>query len=157
MSGDPKQKRRQRARLFNRQGGLCFWCKKPMILLNLAGVSVKKKFPPEMCTIDHLEPRWHPQRGQFNGEPRLVAACLKCNNERDRQQHAQLPRELIHAAAAGAKARDLAREYQDEISHIYPVIPVPKRKPLNVTFEPEPKENPGSLRVQLGELAKVRR
>ncbi|HWG06018.1 MAG TPA: hypothetical protein VG271_13475 [Beijerinckiaceae bacterium] len=80
-----QRKRRQLVRLFERQNGLCFWCKKPMHLW----VHVQGETPPiDSCTIDHLDSRLSPMRGKHpHGEIRHVASCWKCNNERANEEH----------------------------------------------------------------------
>jgi hypothetical protein len=149
MSESGEKIRRLRARLFHLQHGLCFWCGTPMRLLVIVGGKCKEH-PNDMCTIDHLEPRWHPMRGKFDGQLRKVAACYKCNNERDRQQLMLIPQELLNEAAGngGRKAIELAKEYADLLSPLFPVITGHMRE-VKVTFEPAQ-----GLTVSIGELVK---
>jgi hypothetical protein len=112
--------------------------------------------PPEMCTLDHLEPRWHPERGQHESDLRIVAACLKCNNGRDRELLKQIPPELVRKASQGHKPTKLAKEYAKILAPLFPVVNVPKPKTLHFTFEPEPREIPGGpLRVPLSDYRKL--
>ena len=161
MSGSNRARRRKRYALFKMQKGLCFWCKQPMRLLDLGTLRRAKKLPHDMCTIDHLEPRWHPERGRYEGagDFRLVAACLKCNNERDRELHKLIPRELLHKASMGHKPIILAKEHADVLAPLFPEVMVPKPRALRFTFEPESKLGAaaGPLRVALGELAHAKR
>ena len=111
-----------------------------------------KQQPPDMCTIDHLEPRWHPERGNFNGSLRKVAACMKCNNDRDRQQLAAIPVELLKVAAEqGIRAPTIAQQHADKLRSIFPLIEnpfQPKGRVLTFAAPPDPKP----LRVPLGEM-----
>jgi hypothetical protein len=85
-----------------------------------------KEPPDDMCTLDHLEPRWHPKRGTFNGHMRIVAACRKCNNVRDKEQLRLIPPELLRAAGSGSmSARELALQHAQELAPIFPVIDPP--------------------------------
>jgi len=120
MSGRDVDK--QRLKLFTEQKGLCYWCKQPMRILKM---KPHKPAPPDLCTIDHLEPKFHPQRGTFAGKMvlRRVAACRKCNNERDKEQQAKIPRHIIQKAShQGIKARQLARMHADELKEAMPLL-----------------------------------
>lgn len=76
-------KQRRRAELFGEQNGVCHWCECSMVLL--ARYPVDGRLPANACTIDHLRDRDNPRRReQPQGEPRLVAACFECNQERDK-------------------------------------------------------------------------
>lgn len=76
---DSKERRRRK---FERQGGLCHWCKKPM---TLERCSVPRKngqygYPSNFATFEHLQRR----RDGGAGKPlNVVLACKKCNNGRD--------------------------------------------------------------------------
>ena len=92
MSGADRAKlRRQRARLFIEQDGKCFYCQTDMILMMHAPTKAWRR-PPNLCTIEHLRDRFHPERQTPNtaGEKRRVVACLECNGrvaaERERAQ-----------------------------------------------------------------------
>lgn len=119
MSSNGPRLRRQRERLFKRQKGLCVWCGKPMQLL-LFPHRMKKPPPPNACTIEHLESRWHPKRGTVGwGSNRLVAACWKCNNDRDKAEVAAIPKELIAKAARGMPAREVASQHARELRGLH--------------------------------------
>lgn len=113
------QYKRHRAALFHHQKGLCFWCKKPMQLIE--SDKPIKKVPPDMCTVDHLESRWHPKRGTFGwGTYRHVAACNRCNNERDKAELAAMPKELLRAASQRtAKVPELLRLNGDKLKGVH--------------------------------------
>jgi hypothetical protein len=70
--------RRLARRAYRRQGGLCFWCKRPMLLADRAG-STSGGAPPRLMTAEHVRPVW-------DGEPtvagNVVAACYECNHGR---------------------------------------------------------------------------
>ena len=81
---------------------------------------------PDTCTLDHLEPRWHPDRGSMPNTRRIVAACLKCNNDRDRDLIMQIPINILHQASNGARVRDLVRENANDLRKIQPVLSEPQ-------------------------------
>jgi 5-methylcytosine-specific restriction endonuclease McrA len=69
-----------RRRAYHAQKGLCYWCKQPM----------RFKGPqnhPQALTADHLVPRY---AGGVTKPGNIVAACYKCNSER--QVETNLPR-----------------------------------------------------------------
>jgi 5-methylcytosine-specific restriction endonuclease McrA len=77
-----KRKRKARAsyrlrvlrdRAYHAQGGLCYWCKRPMKLRAEQG-------DPEQATADHLDPKY---AGGKTWPGNIVAACGKCNSERN--------------------------------------------------------------------------
>lgn len=78
---------RRRARLFERQGGKCFWCARPM---STTAQERGARPPDNMLTLDHLDDRLDPMRGKRPGE-RTVAACWECNQRRCRERIAALP------------------------------------------------------------------
>lgn len=137
MSGNSGPKnRRKRLRLYHQQGGLCFWCHKPMQLLTPAECQARERnLPRNLCTLDHLEPRWHPDRGKHPGALRVVAACLECNNKRDRELVRQIPREILHEASRGARAQVLVSTHEKELAAIQPHIPAPKFRRVRVSVD----------------------
>jgi hypothetical protein len=58
------------------QNRKCHWCGIDTVL-SLAG--------KRTATIDHLYPRYHPERRYRHGE--VVLACSGCNQRRDRDDH----------------------------------------------------------------------
>lgn len=73
MSGrEHNELRRLRARAFRAQGGLCHWCKQPMVL----GAPDAE---PRQCSGDHLIPL---HNGGKTVPGNIVAACRQCNSER---------------------------------------------------------------------------
>lgn len=79
---------RQRLRLAVAQGWRCYWCGCPMVQWRQRRGGHP---PPDMVTIDHLDPRESPERGQHRGELRKVAACNACNHRRGRERHMGIP------------------------------------------------------------------
>jgi len=70
----------QRQRLFDQQAGLCFWCHKPMRIVDVGkGISQ----PADSATFDHIYPRNDERRSLRHGgrQPRVLS-CLTCNRER---------------------------------------------------------------------------
>ena len=79
MSGrDQARLKRYRKRAFERQGGLCYWCKKPMIWKTAENAALVWN-DPLVCTGDHLVLRAH---GGGTTVENIVAACRGCNNSR---------------------------------------------------------------------------
>jgi len=60
------------------QGGLCYWCQAPMIL-----VKTTPSDEPRMMTADHLVPVY---AGGQTIAGNIVAACYQCNNTRNREE-----------------------------------------------------------------------
>lgn len=96
-------KKRYRRKLFEKQDGLCWWCKEPMQLIeNMRG----GRHPPRMATLEHLDDRFSPNRGRFPaGERRIVLACAKCNWEKGVESQAAQPIEELHRRASLHKGR----------------------------------------------------
>src|SRR5271154_1934416 len=85
VASNRKQFKKRRKSLFEKQNGLCHYCKCKMLLI--FAVPPGRKKPDNLCTIEHLRDRFDPTRQEpnYNREQRWVAACNKCNNERNRQ------------------------------------------------------------------------
>lgn len=64
-----------RAIAFAEQGGLCFWCARPMRL----PAPGDDGSDPALATAEHLVPR---SRGGTDRQENVVAACAPCNNRR---------------------------------------------------------------------------
>jgi hypothetical protein len=64
----------RRERLWNEAGGLCHWCHKPTVLVNSP--------VPLQATIDHVIPRC---RGGADTLDNVVNSCLKCNQDRNKE------------------------------------------------------------------------
>lgn len=129
-----------------------------MLLMDNAGKGRIGKIPLEMCTLDHLEPRWHPLRGKLAHQGwRLVAACHRCNGERDREQLKLVPPELLQKAAAGHKPIELAKAHAELLHPVFPTIGVPQRQALRFTFEPKPRVVSEPFRVSFAELIESQR
>jgi hypothetical protein len=107
-----ERKRRQRAALFRIQGGLCHWCNGPMRLVDRSGNTRGKDFAWDEATIDHLDDRFSPERGQHAGEYRHVLAHRKCNWDRGRASQAARPIEELRARATRHRGPQLTAEAQ---------------------------------------------
>lgn len=73
-----------RLRAFDRQGGLCHYCGKPMILASagsrVCGETAPRDFVKRMtCTAEHLIAK---RDGGGNALANIVAACRFCNSGR---------------------------------------------------------------------------
>ena len=90
--------RRQRRALYSRQDGLCYYCERPMILIEMDWQGVTP--PDNLCTTEHLDDKYDVRRGKnVNGKYRRVAACRACNLERSKRRVAakhQIRREGIN-------------------------------------------------------------
>lgn len=85
---------RRRVNLFLRQGGLCYWCNRPMFLpVSLSGGEGNRD---SMATIDHLDSRLSPERGTHKKEQRTVMAHARCNHDRGHDEEAAQPLWLRH-------------------------------------------------------------
>lgn len=72
---------RRRAELFQQQNGSCYWCHEPMQLLE--SYPPNGKLEADVCTLDHLFHRGHPDRTKLTHDiSRYVAACWQCNQDR---------------------------------------------------------------------------
>lgn len=101
MSKYRKFIQRRRAALFELQHGDCYWCHKPMVMLE---VYPRGPVGPTVCTLDHLFDRADPRRRVHkNGQSSYVAACWQCNHDRGRATAIRISSAkppLIHAEAA---------------------------------------------------------
>jgi 5-methylcytosine-specific restriction endonuclease McrA len=101
-NGKARRDRRLRQELFEKQNGLCFWCKEIMEM-NHFRVTVygRTKENPSFASFEHLLPKSH---GGLSGRINIVLAHVACNNARHRRrwphdpvygkQGAKLPDEL---------------------------------------------------------------
>lgn len=76
--------RHKRRRLYKEQGGACYYCKGRMVLVERQPGDSNRCRRNE-ATIEHLDPRYSPERGKRGGEQRQVLACMGCNTERSRK------------------------------------------------------------------------
>jgi hypothetical protein len=74
-----KQVERQYNRVFERQGGLCFYCERPMINLKTLTQSSRRMYRDNAATWDHVVPR---KLGGTNGLSNRVLACGLCNKRK---------------------------------------------------------------------------
>jgi len=138
--GTETPKFRLRAALFAQQNGLCFWCRLPMTptIRVPKGVATAA----DMCTLDHLDPMWSPDRDTF-AEPRLVAACYQCNQARNTREIRLIPqwlRDLAHTQ--GVPISELRRIHADVLRPIFACQHpgTPTEKPVKFTFAPRLRE-----------------
>lgn len=75
--------RKQRVRLFEEQGGKCWWCDCPMMELGESVVGHWRNPPANMATLDHVYGKFDRRRHEpHRGERRKVVACYACNQRR---------------------------------------------------------------------------
>lgn len=80
-------RKRQRDRLMELQGGLCFHCNQPMTLdgYNDNPDHRHKSAPDNQATFEHLDDKFSRLRNMPTIGRRVVLACRKCNNDRSNQ------------------------------------------------------------------------
>jgi 5-methylcytosine-specific restriction enzyme A len=78
-----------RWRAYRAQGGLCYWCQQPM----LPNAEIND---PRALTADHLVPRY---AGGQTKPGNIVAACRRCNSERNAEVN--MPRRDERVLQAG--------------------------------------------------------
>lgn len=101
----------RRQRKFEKQGGLCYWCKSAMTLeFGQPKANGNPGLPRNFATFEHLQRK----RDGGAGKPHnVVLACLKCNNGREHGKQTSRPKrenviarkrssqELINALSTG--------------------------------------------------------
>jgi 5-methylcytosine-specific restriction endonuclease McrA len=70
--------RRLAQRASRAQGGLCYWCQTPMILVKTTPAD-----EPRLMTADHLVPVY---AGGLTIAGNIVAACYQCNSGRHNEE-----------------------------------------------------------------------
>lgn len=88
---DPKSRRmyRRRVDLFHVQGGLCFWCAKPMSLESMVpNIHGRPKQNLLYASFEHLIPK---SRGGIAGLANVVLAHSQCNGKRHKKKWAHDP------------------------------------------------------------------
>jgi hypothetical protein len=75
-----RYKFRLRKRLYEEQGGLCYWCKVEMVIYEMpahepGAYGDRPRMPDDYATFEHQHD--HPTK-------KVVLACAKCNHERGR-------------------------------------------------------------------------
>lgn len=103
--------RNRRTRLFEEQGGKCFWCTRKCILPPLIPTP-NRKIPLNEATLDHLHEKWTPERKQANTVHHAICvmACVKCNSSRstpaalEREKKARSNRRTAKRAARRRRA-----------------------------------------------------
>lgn len=121
MARNKAARERRRRILWKEQGGLCRWCKCPMLhwddlrsdqtkaqkygVRQVNGMEKIKVMPPNLATVDHLRDRYDPTRQvkPVNNEQRWVLACWQCNTERGNQRTAERPIEELWARSGRAQ------------------------------------------------------
>lgn len=96
-------KKRQRASLFAKQKGLCYWCKGRMVMPDPTRIRRHRALPGNLATIDHLDHKFSPERGKHPGEYRRVLACKRCNELRGQLMQQMQPIEFLRAQAKGSR------------------------------------------------------
>jgi len=54
-----------------------------------------KVMPHDLCTLEHLDDRYSPERGKHFGEIRVVAACWLCNHEQNKKREKEVGLEVL--------------------------------------------------------------
>lgn len=89
MGGSRSSKRR--LRIFNRDKGICHWCKQPTVWCPNDTWQSKRR----MATVDHLVNKAQAKEmgiteAERNTEKRLVLACRHCNSGREFREQQRL-------------------------------------------------------------------
>jgi hypothetical protein len=88
----PKALTRQRLQFWLKDPR-CYYCKVVTVFEYPKGT----QRPDNYATIDHLRPRHHPLRREpANGDIRHVLACFRCNNDRDKRELSEKPKEWFY-------------------------------------------------------------
>lgn len=90
-----RQFARQRLRLAESQGWLCYYCKRKMEPVNSKSVL--------RLTMEHLHPRGSPGRRPFASGTR-AAACFECNNSRGWQHLETMRAQRLAVALSAAQS-----------------------------------------------------
>ena len=78
-----------RAKRFSEQGGLCFWCEKPMSLVaDRVSKDNRLKHNGTYASLEHYIPK---ECGGSNKDENLVAAHANCNHGRKKRRFAKDP------------------------------------------------------------------
>lgn len=100
------KKRRRLLRMWESQDGLCYWCRRPCVLVFRKQNPSPKCWPESLqryhdceATVEHLRSRLRADRGKNRGEETWVMSCRKCNNERGRQEQEALGIDALHERA----------------------------------------------------------
>lgn len=142
---DPKDIRAQR---FEEQGGLCYYCKSPM--LKEMQHTQRGSQPWYLCTLEHLTDRLDPSRWDKNTDDspqRYAAACARCNHARSAHSQKYAPKELITLLATNPErksGRQIVTEYYSTHEYVPPPTfippetgsckPAPLLKPVPLSF-----------------------
>jgi hypothetical protein len=81
----PSLRHRRRLKKLFAEDPRCHWCGQKTIWAE----SIRKasgRMPPNIATFEHLDSRFDPDRGTYEGVERTVLACYKCNHDRGRQR-----------------------------------------------------------------------
>jgi 5-methylcytosine-specific restriction endonuclease McrA len=106
MAGGTKQRKdERRKRKFERQGGLCHWCKQPMTL-EMYRRPQGAKPPRNYASFEHLQRRRDGGSGKHNN---VVLACSRCNSSRDQGVQISKPKWENVAAKRMKKSELLAK------------------------------------------------
>lgn len=72
-----------------RQGGLCFWCREPMVLVR---TTPDYRDDPKLMTAEHVVPKY---AGGQTRPGNIVAACYHCNNTRNPETNQIKPGAIV--------------------------------------------------------------
>jgi len=97
--------KRKRTRMFNKNP-YCPFCEVKMILPEEIGYITNpctgrknlKSNPSNLCTIEHLISRIHPEglTDERHKYGKIIICCMKCNNDRNKEMEKSLPIEELH-------------------------------------------------------------
>lgn len=114
-----RRRRARRLKLYLEQGGLCYWCRRPLWLTDLG----QQGLANQQGTIEHVLPRC---RGGKDCWANLALACKRCNTAKGGELLHPVTGEPLFADLPGlleSLGRDLDRDLdpdEDESSHTHP-------------------------------------
>ena len=109
---DGESRWRKRVRLYFEQGGLCYYCREEMWLQRMPA-QIEGPLPKKLCTFEHLDDRFSPNRGKLPGQKRVVAACAECNAKRGKESEIAAGVYTLRLKARLAK-KATGRPFDDE-------------------------------------------
>lgn len=131
----PNWKKHKRDRLMRKQSGLCYYCRCKMIVMP---PTHRGRLPDDAATIEHLDDRYSPERGKHFGEYRIVLACNRCNNERNKAREKEVgAAELTRWAKHGLDRKRILRL----TGHLLPRNPHAHEQPRSQTSARDPNKD----------------
>src|SRR5271157_4135286 len=79
------ERKEYRAYLYDKQDGLCHWCKRKMLLVDFLNNPKKiSNNQLDVATFEHLQDDWAMPGGKVHTTLNIKLACAECNQRRSR-------------------------------------------------------------------------